>query len=188
MNGASESAYTFPSGSARWNQETTAALTGGVKGTGTLTLENAALIGTLDYLAPEQAVNFHEADIRADIYSLGCSLHYLLTGRPPFADGTLADKLLRHGVVTSSSVNARILATHGKWEWKEQSEKQPSPETSLQEKQWQPKQAHRLILPSPSTVRDAEPEAVSPCRLVILPPAFTQQGADRSSDERTGWV
>jgi serine/threonine protein kinase len=57
---------------------------------------NAALQGTPDYLAPEQALDFHAADIRADIYSLGCTLFFLLTGQPPFPGGTLPQKLLRH--------------------------------------------------------------------------------------------
>ncbi|MBL8798140.1 MAG: protein kinase [Planctomycetia bacterium] len=61
-----------------------------------LTPEGAAMMGTPDYLAPEQAVDFHAADIRADIYSLGCTLFFLLTGRPPFPGNTLAQKLLRH--------------------------------------------------------------------------------------------
>jgi serine/threonine protein kinase len=52
--------------------------------------------GTPDYLAPEQALNFHQADARADIYSLGCTLYFLLTGQPPFAGGTLAERLLKH--------------------------------------------------------------------------------------------
>lgn len=52
--------------------------------------------GTPDYLAPEQALDFHAADIRADIYSLGCTFYQLLAGRPPFAGGSLAEKLMRH--------------------------------------------------------------------------------------------
>jgi serine/threonine protein kinase len=54
------------------------------------------MMGTPDYLAPEQALDFHGADIRADIYSLGCTLYYLLTGQPPFPGGTLPQKLVRH--------------------------------------------------------------------------------------------
>ena len=77
------------------NEEATAILTG-VNGTGTLTPENAALIGTADYMSPEQALDFHQADIRADIYSLGCTFCYLLTGQPPFPGGMLTQKLLRH--------------------------------------------------------------------------------------------
>jgi serine/threonine protein kinase len=56
----------------------------------------AMVMGTPDYLAPEQALDFHHADIRADIYGLGCTLFYVLTGQPPFPGGMLAQKLLRH--------------------------------------------------------------------------------------------
>jgi serine/threonine protein kinase len=54
------------------------------------------VMGTTDYMAPEQALDSHSADIRADIYSLGCTLYHLLTGKPPFPGGELAEKLLRH--------------------------------------------------------------------------------------------
>ncbi|MGE3806061.1 MAG: WD40 repeat domain-containing serine/threonine protein kinase, partial [Gemmataceae bacterium] len=65
--------------------------------TSTLTpLGGVLVMGTPDYLAPEQAVNFHGVDVRADIYSLGCTLYFLLTGEPPFPGGTLAEKLWRH--------------------------------------------------------------------------------------------
>ncbi len=55
-----------------------------------------AVIGTPDYIAPEQALNSKSADIRADLYSLGCSLYYLLTGRPPFIGNELTEVLLQH--------------------------------------------------------------------------------------------
>jgi serine/threonine-protein kinase len=53
-------------------------------------------LGTLDYMAPEQALDFHGVDIRGDIYSLGCTLYFAMTGQPPFASGTVTQKLMRH--------------------------------------------------------------------------------------------
>jgi serine/threonine-protein kinase len=55
------------------------------------------LMGTPDYLSPEQAKNSHDVDPRSDIYSLGCTLYFMLTGHPPFgAATTLVDKLFSH--------------------------------------------------------------------------------------------
>ncbi|MCA9197272.1 MAG: serine/threonine protein kinase [Planctomycetales bacterium] len=54
------------------------------------------LLGTADYLAPEQAVDCYDVDSRADIYSLGCTLFYLLSGHPPFAGGTFAQRIQKH--------------------------------------------------------------------------------------------
>ena len=54
------------------------------------------VLGTADYLAPEQALDSHTVDARADIYGLGCTFYFLLTGHPPFADGTLAQRLMSH--------------------------------------------------------------------------------------------
>src|SRR4051812_4352936 len=62
-----------------------------------LTVEhNENVLGTADYLAPEQAVNSHKVDHKADIYGLGCSLYFVLTGHPPFPDGTLAQRIAKH--------------------------------------------------------------------------------------------
>src|SRR3989442_406990 len=54
------------------------------------------VLGTADYLAPEQALDSHGVDIRADIYSLGATFYYCLTGRTPFTEGTVAQKLIWH--------------------------------------------------------------------------------------------
>jgi len=54
------------------------------------------VLGTADYLSPEQARNSHEVDARADIYSLGCTLYFLLTGHAPFPEGSLAQRIAKH--------------------------------------------------------------------------------------------
>jgi serine/threonine protein kinase len=54
------------------------------------------VLGTADYLAPEQAVDSHAVDVRADIYSLGATFYFLLTGRTPFGEGTVTEKLMWH--------------------------------------------------------------------------------------------
>lgn len=74
-------------GLARFTDEKRASLT--------LTYDENVL-GTADYLAPEQARNSHNVDARADIYGLGCTLYYLLVGHVPFPDGTLAQRIAAH--------------------------------------------------------------------------------------------
>src|SRR5262249_31701944 len=54
------------------------------------------IVGTLDYLAPEQAEDPLKVDARTDIYSLGCALYFAVTGKPPFPGGTPMQKMLRH--------------------------------------------------------------------------------------------
>ncbi len=55
-----------------------------------------SVLGTADYLSPEQATDSHGVDIRADIYSLGATFYFILTGQAPFAEGSVAQKLLWH--------------------------------------------------------------------------------------------
>lgn len=62
------------------------------------------VLGTADYLAPEQAINSHSVDHRADIYSLGCTLYYVLTGHPPFPEGTLPQRLMKHQTQMPASI------------------------------------------------------------------------------------
>ena len=62
----------------------------------TLKYDEKNVLGTADYVAPEQALNSHEVDIRADIYSLGATFYFLLAGQPPFPEGKAAQKLIWH--------------------------------------------------------------------------------------------
>jgi serine/threonine protein kinase len=57
---------------------------------------SGAVLGTIDFMAPEQAEDSKRADSRSDIYSLGCTLYKCLTGRAPFADGTHVQRILAH--------------------------------------------------------------------------------------------
>jgi serine/threonine protein kinase len=64
----------------------------------TLKYDDRNVLGTADFVAPEQALNSHEVDARADVYSLGATLYFLLAGHPPFPDGKIAQKLIWHQV------------------------------------------------------------------------------------------
>jgi serine/threonine-protein kinase len=78
-------------------------------------------VGTVDYMAPEQARDSRATSVRSDIYSLGCTLFFLLTGQPPFPGGDVAEKLHRHINVTAPDIResrpevpealARVIAT-----------------------------------------------------------------------------
>jgi eukaryotic-like serine/threonine-protein kinase len=70
-------------------------LHGGPEESLTTLTQHGVVIGTPDYVAPEQLEDPHGADIRADLYSLGCTFYHLLVGRVPFPGGTLVQKLDR---------------------------------------------------------------------------------------------
>ena len=72
----------------------------------TLRYDDKLVLGTADYVAPEQVANSHTADTRADIYGLGATLYYLLAGHPPFPDGTVREKLFWHRSKEPTSLRA----------------------------------------------------------------------------------
>jgi formylglycine-generating enzyme required for sulfatase activity len=67
--------------------------------------QEGSVLGTPEFMAPEQAHDSHHADTRADIYSLGCTLYYLLTGRPPFSGRSAYEIITQHVREPAQPVN-----------------------------------------------------------------------------------
>ena len=68
--------------------------------------QSAGMMGTADYMSPEQAIDARVVDHRADIYSLGCTLYFFLTGHAPFTEGTIAERIQMHQHQTPRDVRA----------------------------------------------------------------------------------
>ncbi len=82
--------------------------------------QDGTMLGTPEYMSPEQTMNAAKADIRADIYSLGCTLYYMLAGKPPFT-GTHGAVLVLHAQREPTAINlirpdvpAELVAVVGK--------------------------------------------------------------------------
>ena len=69
---------------------------------------DGATIGTFDYVAPEQARHSHAADVRSDIYSLGCTLYHMIAGQVPFPSPSLPEKLLGHQAMEPTPLNQLV--------------------------------------------------------------------------------
>jgi serine/threonine-protein kinase len=74
---------------------------------GTILTKDNTVMGTPDYLSPEQARSLHKTDIRSDLYSVGCTFYFLLTGQVLFPGGSTLDKLIRHSTEKPPPVRDR---------------------------------------------------------------------------------
>ena len=95
----------FASSSAA-EQSSAAAAPGDVDAAASQLTTLGTTMGTPDYIAPEQAEDAHAADIRADLYSLGCTLYFLLAGKPPFSEGDVMHKLAAHRSQTPEPIES----------------------------------------------------------------------------------
>jgi serine/threonine protein kinase len=69
--------------------------------------QEGLVIGTPDFISPEQARDSRKADIRSDIYALGCTLYFLLTGESPYTGGTPTEKMLKHSMEPIPDITQR---------------------------------------------------------------------------------
>ncbi|MCI0639118.1 MAG: protein kinase [Gemmataceae bacterium] len=130
----------------------------GTPGAGELEItSDGAILGTLDYMAPEQARSAHSADIRADIYSLGCVMYEMLTGKPPFPDTNFARQMRRHAeeapkppAETVAGLPPQLNAIVLKMLAKDASMRYATPSQAI-------KDLRALAAPTPASVKPARP-------------------------------
>ncbi|MCE9530765.1 MAG: protein kinase, partial [Planctomycetes bacterium] len=139
----------------------------------TLKYDEKSVLGTADYVAPEQTVNSHNVDVRADIYSLGATFYFLLAGHPPYPDGTIAQKLIAHQTKEPTPIRQirpevpeAIAAVLKKMLAK-----------SVEDRYQTPEEVYQALLPFVDQQMPAPPEDEMP----LLSPAAREQPAGQSS-------
>jgi len=151
----------------------------------------AEFVGTADYLAPEQALDSTSADPRADIYSLGCTLYFLLAGHPPFPEGTLSQRLIGHQTEEPKpieEINPNVPASlavilRGMMAKKREERVQSATEVSqamgrwLQEHAGDARKSRRTA--QPGSAPPARPTPPPPSAARAAPPEQAQPAADR---------
>ncbi len=143
------------------------------------------VLGSVDYMAPELAMQSSSLDGRADIYSLGCTLFFALAGRPPFADGSVTERILKHQMVPAPSlaslrpdVPEELVRLCG-WMLSKSPDQRPARADSVVEaiQQWEERHAQRLVRARPLEEVASEPQPNAP-RAGGVPQASPLPGQD----------
>jgi serine/threonine-protein kinase len=128
------------------------------------------VLGTADYLSPEQALNLHDVDARADVYSLGATLYALLAGQPPFHKGSIGQKLMWHQTKEPDPVTLHrpevpeaLAAIVAKMLAKSRDDRFASAEEVAEAMApWAEAAPRRDVRPSPRTMTDVRLPAIGP--------------------------
>ncbi len=140
------------------------------------------VLGTADYLAPEQALDSHSVDIRADVYSLGGTFYFCLTGRTPFAEGSVAQKLIWHQTRQPRPIRSLrpevpegIVGIIDRMMAKDVNQRYQSPQEV----------ADALVPYTQTPIPPPPDNEMPPCRLAAAPRSVVGEGGTSSSARRT---
>jgi serine/threonine protein kinase len=152
--------------------------------------QEGLIVGTPDYLAPEQARNSRNTDIRADIYSLGCTFYFLLCGHTPFQGGTPTEKMLKHTsepvpLLTREDVPPQLAAVVYRMMAKKPEERYQKPnEVAFALQPFCPRASGLLPRPSPADPLNADqPTAQGDVTTSMPQPAVQPIEQPRSNNE-----
>ena len=162
----------------------------------TIKYDDKIVLGTADYVAPEQVANSHEVDIRADIYALGASFYFLLAGHPPFPSGTVSQKLLWHRTKDPTpirqvrpDVSEGIAAVVAKMMHKDPAQRFQTPaEVAAELERWVPanvplpaaEEMPTLSLAAQAEIAEVELSAAPPSAATVAPLPLSVPAAPRS--------
>ena len=156
--------------------------------------QSGVTLGTFDYISPEQALDPRRADVRSDIYSLGCAFYHALTGRPPVPEGTAAKKLHAHQYTEpldprqlNAAIPDEVVIVLGRMMAKDPAKRYQTPQELIA---YLKGTAERLQLSSDAIERDSVVRAVAQQSALPQPPRLRWGRQRRGRGRRTravGW-